>query len=396
MSIIKDIKSLPRSLWVLMLSVLVNRMGSMALIFMTLYLTQDLGRTPAEAGLIIAVYGIGSLIVGPFAGKLSDKIGEVKLIKLSIMLGGGMLLTFPLIQSYYFLLAYTFIWSLIAESFRPAAMSYISKSVEPSLMKTAFAVNRLAINLGMSIGPVLGGFLSTINFSLLFYVDGGTSILAGILLIAAKLPAIQKDEDYEKEIENKKFDVIAPHKNLKFLLFLASIIPVQMVFFQLLSTFPLFVVEDCGLSREMFGVLHSINTILIIIVEVPLNAAMKSWQDSKSMALGAFLFAAGFGAMVFANSFATLAITVAIWTFGEMILLPASSTFVAGIAPKKKVGEYMGFYQMSFGFSWTAAPWAGTQIYQYFGAKTLWLTAFILGSISSSGFLFTRKIKTKN
>ncbi len=177
----QGLNKLPKDLWLLCTASLINRTGTMVLPFLAIYLTRGVDISTSYAGLIITAYGFGALITAPFVGRLSDRIGALKQMKLSLILSGLMLFVYPFIKGFIPLLLTTVVWAVINESFRPANMSLISEIVPKDQRKPAFALYRLAINLGMSIGPVIGGFLSQINFNYLFYVDGLTSIGAGIV-----------------------------------------------------------------------------------------------------------------------------------------------------------------------------------------------------------------------
>ena len=137
------------------------------------------------AGLLIAFYGGGALLTAPFAGRLSDKLGSLKVMIYSLILSGIILLIYAFVYEYEWLLVLTVIWAIVSEAFRPASLSIISEVVLPEQRRVAYALNRLAINIGMSIGPVAAGFLSLIDYSIIFYVDGITSIIAGFFLIYA-------------------------------------------------------------------------------------------------------------------------------------------------------------------------------------------------------------------
>ncbi|MCB0747715.1 MAG: MFS transporter, partial [Ignavibacteriae bacterium] len=186
MNLWKSLKGLPRNIWLICVVSLINRTGTMVFPFLALYLTQEIGVEPGKAGLVITFYGIGALLSAPFAGKLSDKIGALNLIKFSLLLTGVLFFIYSLFDNYIAISITSVILAIVSESFRPAAMAFISNEVSVEQRKPAYALYRLAINLGMSIGPVLGGILSSINFHFLFYVDGITSIAAGIFLIFAK------------------------------------------------------------------------------------------------------------------------------------------------------------------------------------------------------------------
>jgi MFS family permease len=179
----------------------------------------------------------------------------------------------------------------------------------------------------------------------------------------------------------------AAHADPRFLFFLASVLPVVIVFFQHISSMPLFVVEDLGFTPRAFGLLFSLNCLLIILIEVPLNAATSHWPHRSTLALGALLSGAGFGGMMFANNALTLAITVVIWTFGEMFFFPASAAYATDVAPDSRRGEYSGLYTMTFSIAFALGPWAGTAVVQHAGARVLWGLTFILGLISAALFL---------
>jgi predicted MFS family arabinose efflux permease len=387
----KGLKNLPKNMWILFFTTLINRSGTMVLPFLTLYLTRKIDVPAGDAGIVIAVYGAGALITSPFTGKLSDRISPLLVMKLSLFLSGATLFLFPFIENYYMILGITFLWSIINEAFRPANLSLISEVVSPEKRRTAFALNRLAINLGMSIGPVAGGFLTLIDFSFLFYADGLTSIIAGIFLITSSWQPGDSDEkiSHHDSADLKHSGIF---KDRAFLYFLMSMIPVQIVFFQHMGAMPIYIVNELGFSTALFGSLIIINTVLIIFIEVPLNDAIGGWPYKKSLMLGSLLTAIGFGAMAFSTNIPLIALTIVTWTFGEMIIFPISAAYVSEIAPKKKMGEYMGFYQMTFSIAFMVGPWLGTEILEHFGSFNLWIFTFLLGALSAFMMLKIRDI----
>src|SRR2546428_12938926 len=163
-----------------------------------------------------------------------------------------------------------------------------------------------------------------------------------------------------------------------------ALLPVMLVFFQHEAAMAVFFVRDPGLPESSFGLLVTINTLLIIFLEVPLNLRMAAWPHGRALALGAFLIGAGFGGMAFTTGFRSVALTVVIWTFGEMILLPVSSAYAAEIAPAALRGSYMGLYTMSFSVAFTIGPWLGTLTLDRHGPAVLWGAAFLLGCISAA------------
>lgn len=376
---------LPPQMWLLSAITLINRAGTMVLPFLTLYLTRSLKFSPGKAGFIFAMYGVGALIASPISGMLGDRFGPMRIMKLSLILSGILLVLFPFATSYGAVIVMTLALSMANETYRPASLAYVSQVVEPEQLKPAFSLIRLALNLGMSVGPAIGGFLAEKSFEWLFWIDGITSVAAGLCLLVAgsrMASSVLHPEHAAKQKARRRL-TSAAWKDRRFVYFMIALVPVTFVFFQHISSMPLYLVRDLHLSAAHYGLMFTINTLLIVFLEVPLNLSTVHWSHRKNLVIGTFLFAVGFGALAFATGFWTVTATVVIWTFGEMILFPGSAAYVSHLAPQERQGEYMGFYSMAFAFAFMFAPWVGTQILETKGGIALWATMFVFGMFST-------------
>jgi MFS family permease len=266
----------------------------------------------------------------------------------------------------------------------------ITEIVAPPQRRMAFALNRLAINAGMSIGPVIGGFLTLIDYHYLFYANAVASIMAGIYFSSVKwssLAGTEKENTMEGNISKIKFAILS---DKTFLFFLFAVIPANLVFFQHLGALPLYIVSDLGYTTAAFGLLGSINTVLIIIAEVPLNNWMNDTPYKKSLIIGALLAGIGFGGFAIATTTIPLVIAIIVFTFGEMIFFPITAAYTSEIAPEDRRGEYMGYYQMTFSFAFSAGPWLGTVVYENYGSVILWSGAFVFGLITAVLMFFVK------
>lgn len=384
----RGLRGLPREVWVVAAATLINRAGTMVLPFLVLYLTQGLGFSAEQAGLTLTIYGLGALITAPISGRLSDKIGAARIMKWSLFVSGLVLLLFSFARSLEAVLAITIAWAITSEAVRPASMAIISNLVGPGQRKAVFALNRLVINLGMSVGPAIAGFLALVSFKFLFVVDGATSLLAAVVLaVMLRVPVPQTPTERAGEPS------VGPRRRLgaladrRVLYFLAAMIPVELVMFQTQGAMPLYLVRDLNFPASAYGLLLAINTVIIIFVEVPLNLAMQGWPHHRAMALGALLFGLGFGALAFTESIIGVGASVVVWTFGEMILFPSGSAYVADIAPSERLGTYMGLYTMSFSSAFMIGPWLGLFAMEQLGAGVLWFATLATGLISATMLL---------
>ena len=384
----RGLAGLPRGVWVLVSATLVNRTGTMFLPFLVLYLTRARGYTAGEAGATLALFGAGALLAGPLAGRLSDRFRPLRVMQFSLTVSGSLLLVFPLVTSPVAISALVLLLAFVSEAFRPASLSVVSHLVAPERRKSAFALQRLAINLGMSVGPALGGFLAEVSWPSLFVVDGVTSLLAALTL-ALFFPRDVKVAAGEGPSRVPPANPASVDG--RFLFFLLAVIPVGIVFFQHESSMALYFVRDLGIAASTYGLLHTVNTLLIVAFEVPLNLATSHWPHRRGLVLGSILVGTGFGALAFFRTLPGIVLTIVIWTFGEMVLLPGLAAYVADVAPEAKRGAWLGLYTMSFNFSLFVGPALGTLLLQHFGGAVLWGTMFAFGLVSAAMFARVRE-----
>jgi predicted MFS family arabinose efflux permease len=386
----RGLRGLPADVWILAVTTLVNRVGMMALPFLVLYLTRYLHISASLAGLAISAYGVGGLITAPIAGRLADRFGPYAVIRASLGLTGIVLLAFPFAHSVAVVFVLTFLWAVVADAARPATMSALTGSARPEQRKAAIALNRLAINLGMSVGPGVGGFLAQASFPLLFIVDGITSLAAAavlsMLLWARRRSAgAPSDLHVDHATRARAFSTgsVVWRDRAALTLFAVSLI-MNIVFAQHQGAMPLYLVRDLHYRESFYGGLFVLNTLIIVAIEVPLNVSMAHWPARPALALATVLIAIGFGALGVAQAPLAIAFTVVLWTFGEMIFFPTATAYVAQLAPTGRTGEYMGAFASTFSLALIVGPWLGATMLDHFGAPATWGTMLVIGLFAAS------------
>ncbi|MBW2523465.1 MAG: MFS transporter [Deltaproteobacteria bacterium] len=387
----RSLRELPRPLHVLAAATLINRAGSMVVVLLALYLTRGAGLSAEFAGVVISLYGATALVASPVVGKLCDRFGASRVAPTLLLLSGVTMLLFPWVRSPAAIVAATVVLSAFTDGFRPAVATLIGEIAPPDKRRMAFALNRLAANLGMSMGPAVGGLLATIWFPAVFIVDGITSMAAGaVMLLALRVEPRRRATARSTAREERDAPRRRAFTDPAMLYFLAAHLGLVLVFFQFIATLPLYMVQDLGLSEADYGLVFTVNTVLILALEVPLTAAITRWSARRVLTLGALLTAVGFGATGLATGFWTLMATVVVWTFGEMIGAPAASAYVADIAPPKRTGEYMGLFNMVFSAGFSLAPLGGVLLLERWGGSVLWTVVLLSGLISAGMLLFLR------
>jgi predicted MFS family arabinose efflux permease len=381
----RSLRGLPRDVWVIFGTLLVNRAGSMILALLAVYATRERGWSATEAGLLIGCYGVGSITAAPLSGWITDRMGPLTAFSSSLFCSGLLAMTIPLGRTLHAVAALVFAWSLAAELFRPASFVAVARVVAPEQRRRAFVAVRLALNLGISIGPALGALLASVSFRFVFLVDGVTSLIAGAVLMILSSPALSARAPAGTSGENTASS-LPVWRNALYLAFCAATLPVFFVFFQFLGAAGLHVVNAMRLPVAALGFIYTLNTVTIVLCEPAVTEATESWPSWAVLGTGALLIGAGNAALGLARGAPSLYATVLIWTVGEMLLLPTLSTFATAISPGERLGQYMGAYQLAFGIGFGFGPWAGTWVYSRAGQPSYFLACLTGGVVSSAAF----------
>lgn len=376
MNLGRSLRGLPAGVWVISGALLVNRAGSMILAFLVLYGTRDLGLPAERAGLAVTGFGIGALLAAPVSGRLADRVPPLSIMQASLVLGGLAAVVLPLARSFVPFVAGVFIWAAVSEAYRPPSLAIIGEITPADQLKPAFSLVRLAVNLGLSIGPVVGGVLAEHSFPTIFVADGATSILAGIVLVL--LAGRMKLPTRAVHSEDTTRPARAALRDRRFIVFVAAMVPVLAVIFQCFSGMSLYVVRDLGIPTSGYGLLLAINTMLVVFLDLPINAATAIWPHRRALLLGSTLVACGFGALAFARTAGAVAATIVVWTFGEIFVFGALNALAMELAPPARRGEYMGLYQMAFSLAFVAGPALGVLVLERLGPTVLWGGCFVV------------------
>ncbi|MEM6363101.1 MAG: MFS transporter [Planctomycetota bacterium] len=375
--------NLPARVWWLSAVLLVNRSGAMVMVFLTLYLTSRLNWSVAEAGQAMSTYGVGACVGSIVGGRLANRWGTFP-IQAGSLLGTALgYLVLSVCESRLPILITIGLTSIAAESFRPANALAITVACQSSDASRAFALNRLAANLGFTFGPAIGGFLATISYQALFVVDAASCLLAMLVLVMASRSV--STTDHFKSTTGVREDDQPSISNVRFWCFAGLCGVMSIVFLQLLSTYPLYLHDHYLLRERQIGSLMAINTLVIVAVEMPLVASLKRYRSIDCVAVGALLICIGFGLLPLGNGIAWAILVVLTWTLGEMIAMPSILTFVALTAASEDRGRRLGAYGMVTSAGFMIAPLIGTWCYQQ-EPHLIWWISLAAGPLLLLGF----------
>jgi MFS family permease len=370
------LRSFPGPVWILFAGTFLNKFGTFVIPFLALYLTRQGYSTP-QAGVAISCYGVGQLLAAVWGGHLADTIGRRKTIVISMFSVGAAMLLLSQARSFPAICALTLLAGLTGELYRPAGSAMLTDLVPHGLRVTAFAAYRMAFNAGWAFGPATAGFLASYSFFWLFVGDSATSVLYGLVawscLPRGTLPA-RAGTSWVDSFRAVRRDPALRRA-------LLSSLAIGPVFLQMASTYGLHI-TDLGFSDKTYGLLLSLNGVLIVCCELPVTEITRRHPTRLVIALGYLLVGGGFALNGLARTIPELVTAMVVFTLGEMIALPVFAAHLADLAPADLRGRYMGAWALTGAVSLILGPSLGMSLYR-FHPSALWWAGGSLGVLAA-------------
>jgi len=349
----------------------VNKLGNFFNVFLILYLTNK-GYSTFFAGVALGAAGVGSFAGNAVGGTIADRLGRRSVIAISMFGSALFMLLVPVCPTVYAMIGLAAVIGFFGQLFRPAGGAILIDTVPPEQRVTVFGLLRLAINLGMSVGPMIGGVLSGVDYTYLFVGDAVTSALFGLLVVlmlpeTRPAPATEPEPtsaEGEQEVSRPRkadgYRAVLADRSMR--LYLISIIAVTYVYTQTTTTLPLHV-RDVHLSNSFYGFLLGINALMCVAIELPLTKFTGRYHPGRVLAVGMLMTGLGVSLTGAADSRFALVVTVVLWSLAEMIYMPVATTYPGLFAQEHLRGRYQASEAIAITFAQTLAPAIGGLIY---------------------------------
>ncbi|MFY1696194.1 MULTISPECIES: MDR family MFS transporter [unclassified Solwaraspora] len=380
---------LPRSFWYLWTGSLINRLGSFVVIFLAIYLTAGRGLSEAQAGLVLGAWGAGGAVGTLLGGTFADRWGRRPTLLTAHLGTATMLLALGLAQRWWLLLLGAALLGMCNEGARPAYGAMMIDVVPAADRLRAYSLNYWAVNLGYAFAAVLAGLAAQVDYFLLFAVNAATTLATAAIVFVAvgeTRPAAAGPAAAASGLTTRPAGLRTVFADRVFLGFVGLNVLLAVVFMQHSSMLPISMAAD-GLSPATFGAVIALNGVLIVAGQLFVPRLIAGRSRSHVLALAAVIVGVGFGLTAAADVAWFYAVTVLIWTVGEMLNSPSNATLIAELTPPQVRGRYQGVFSLSWSAAAFIAPIAGGAVWQYAGDTVLWLGCAMIGVVVAVGQL---------
>lgn len=379
-------EKLPLCIWWLFLGTLLNRLGTLAPAFLILYLQLQKDTSVTIVGFLIGSWGVGGTIGALIGGVVSDRFGPRGAIVLAQIITLLSCIGLFIGNDVIFLVPVILCLGCASSFSRPAVGVVISNVLPPSMHVKAFGIVYWASNIGSAFSFIVSGALIELSPEYLLLFNSLTAFL--YFLISTRLPKNDSSGNNDLSYGKVVMKTFSPFFNSRVLIFFLLILILSLIYLQKQSTLPLDMTEK-GMSPVEFGFVLSLNGGLIILFQPLITSLFQKVGDKHCFTFAALLLGCGFGLNAVSTSTVSFALSLAVWTAGEIILIPRASSFLIKVSPEGESGTYQGAYFFVWSLGLALGAPVGLAIFHAFGGMVLWGTCLAVGVMVAALFMLT-------
>jgi MFS family permease len=353
--------------------------------FLALFLAAR-GFPVEQVGLLVALFGAGSIPAGPLAGWLADRVGRRPALVGALLSAAAMTAVVPLLTSPALLALGTLFLGVAVHAYYPVANAVVADVVDPARYSDAYGLLYWERNAGIAISFALGGALAVYGFGRLFFVDAASTLVFA-LIVFWRIPETRPPKPPGEERQTASLgSVLAVLSVRRFRNLLLLNVAFFTGLFQFMVALPL-VMERQGLSPAEYGRTMAVNGVLILLLQPWISRTVARFDSGHALAGVAFLVALGYGAYVWCTSPLQYGLATAVWSLGEIGTIPLMSALVAKLAPPDQRGRYQGAFGLTFGTAMALGPALGGRALGAWDPKYLWMGVSLLCTAVAVGHL---------
>lgn len=375
---------------------LISAIGaSMIWPFLMIYISERLNSPLTVNASLVSLNALSGLVSSLIAGPIIDRLGRKRVMVVSLLTNA---LGFILLSRAQSLLAFALLMIVQGASnplYRVGADAMIADLIPEQKRIDAYSRMRLSNNLGVAIGPAIGGFVASVSYTLAFYGAASGLMLYGLFVaLGAKetLPKLSPPA-YDPEPKGRQNwgGYRAVFRDRRFVRFALTLVLPQISAAILWVLLGVYAKTHFGISEKLYGWIPVTNASMVVLFQLAVTAVSRHYSPLLALAVGSLLYGFGVGSVAMGQGFWWFWLSMVIVTMGEMVLVPTSSTYVANLAPPDMRGRYMSLYSLTWIVASGIGPLAGGFLNDTFGPLAIWIGGGAVGALAAGLFLWEWK-----
>jgi MFS family permease len=383
----KLVASYPRQFWLMFCGMTISTVGSsMIWPFLMIYVSGKLGLPRTTVAFLMTINSVAGICSALLAGPVIDRIGRKGVMVFSLATNG---LAYFLLSRADSLPEFAVLMALsgiVNPLYRVGGDAMMADLIPPDKRPDAYALLRMSNNLGISIGPAIGGFIATTSYAIAFYgaTIGLTSYSLLLAIFARETIPPRSDTSQEGNPLAAYLGILCDRP---FISFVGTFTLTSMCAVLIWVLMGVYAKEQFQIPESQYGFLATTNALMVILFQVYVTRFTKQYPPLRVMVIGSFFYAMGVGSVALAYSFWGFWSSMVVMTVGELILMPTSSSYVANLAPVNMRGRYMSIYGLTWNMAAAIGPVTGGILNDTLAPAATWYGGMVIGLLGMAGFI---------
>ena len=381
----------PRQFWLLFWGVLVNSSGSsMVWPFLTIYLRQRLDVPLTTIALLLTANALAGLASTSIAGPAVDRFGRKGAMVLSLGVGCVFMLALGRVDTLAGAVALMVFKGMTDPLYRVGSDAMVADLIPPAKRADAYALLRMIANLGVAIGPSIGGFITAVSYGLAFSIAAATALTYALLVAVFMRETIPQWPAEDRAKQARGYGPVL--RDRPFLAFCVAYSFAGMAYSLMMVLLPVYVKENFGVPESSYGFILATNAAMVVLFQYGVTRLTQRYYHLPVLAVGSLFYALGVGSVALGAGFAGFLVSMIILTVGELIMIPTSTALTANLAPPDMRGRYMGVYGLTWGVAMGIGPVLGGTLNDQVAPVAIWYAGLVLGAVAAIGFLILARV----
>lgn len=379
----------PRQFWLLFWGMLLSAAGgSMIWPFLTIYMRQRLAIPLTGVTLLLTLNSATGLAATAVTGPLVDRFGRKGAMLASLVATSLSLVLMGVASTLLLWVVLIIINGAFSPLYRVGNDSMVADLIEPERRPGAYALLRMGNNLGVAIGPSVGGFIVSLSYLLAFSIAAGAQFAFALLILFFVAETLSRVAPGTRPAgqprpESGYGPVL---RDRTFLTFCGVYTLAGMAYSLMMVLLPVYAKENFGVPENQYGLIMATNATMVVLFQYGITRVTERYHHLPVLAIGSLFYALGVGSVALGSSFPAFLMSMVVLTVGEMIMIPTSAALTANLAPSDMRGRYMSVYGLTWGIGFGIGPVLGGFLNDNVAPVAIWYTGLVMGLMATLGF----------
>jgi len=378
----------PNQFWLLFWGLMISTVGSsMIWPFLMIYVNRRLNLPLATATTLLSVNAICGLVFAFIAGPVTDRLGRKWVMAVSLAATGLGYLMMSQANSFF---AFVFImaWNgSVQPLYRVGADAMMADLIPSEQRMDAYSLLRTSSNIGVALGPAIGGFIASSSYTIAFLLAAAGLITYSLLVTFLANETLPRRDGALSRTPERLGGYNRVLKDRKFVVFSFNYTLTQICAALIWVLLGVYAYQNFHVTESQYGFIPTTNALMVVFFQLIVTRISKRYPPLRALAVGTLFYALGVGSVAFGQGFWGFWLSMVIVTIGELITTPTATTLAANLAPADMRGRYMSIYGLTWGAAVGIGPVLGGLLSDNFGPITIWYGGLVIGLISVLGFI---------